>query len=112
MAHIRHAQAIIPRSHVLRYFDRPNKNRQWYLGRKGCELSKKPAGTSCDEYPMFKTIQGGPSANRVSLRWVNHIENVSVGAHFGFLSQKLKKSKDKTFVVVPSFNLPTVAIPK
>jgi hypothetical protein len=115
MAHVRNAQALFPRSHLLTYLNRPKINRQWYLrggGLGGCKLSNKPAGHSCDEYPFFKTFEGGPNSLYVSLKWVPAIENSTVGGHFGYLASKLKKSNDKRFVVIPSASLPTIATPK
>jgi len=100
---------------VLTY--KPNKkgNRRWYAARGGRGGCKRPGLPSydCDEYPFFKTKEGGPKnfPGTVSLRWVPAGQNRSVGAHFGFLARSMKKPRNREFVVVTSSLLPTVALP-
>ena len=110
--HIRDVQTA--HTFVLTYKPNQSGNRRWYAtggGRGGCKLPT-PTGKDCDEYPFFKTKEGGPkNSMRVSLRWVNSSQNRSVGAHFGFLSRFLKKPRNRDFVVVTSNDLPTVALP-
>ncbi|MBK1872604.1 hypothetical protein FE848_05155 [Marinobacter sp. 1-3A] len=93
--HIRDAQTAT--TIVLTYKPNTSGNRRWYAtrgGRGGCKRPA-PAGQDCDEYPFFKTKEGGPKnfPGRVSLRWVPLGQNRSVGAHFGFLSRSMKKTK-------------------
>ncbi len=110
--HISDAQT--GRTIVLTYDkNKSNKGRSWYRGQKGCEPKLKQVGQQCDEYPFFKTEEGGPE-NRylVSLRWVSGWQNMSVGGHFGFLARTMKKPKaHKDFAVITSNDLPTAAIP-
>ncbi|WP_417538936.1 putative Ig domain-containing protein [Marinobacter sp.] len=111
--HIRDAQTAT--TIVLTYKPNTSGNRRWYAtrgGRGGCKRPA-PAGQDCDEYPFFKTKEGGPKnfPGRVSLRWVPLGQNRSVGAHFGFLSRSMKKPKNRDFVVITSDSLPSVALP-
>jgi hypothetical protein len=110
--HIRSAQ--IASTFVLTYKKNQTGNRRWYAtggGRGGCRLPT-PSGKDCDEFPFYKTKEGGPkNSQRVSLEWVSASQNRSVGAHFGYLSRFMKKPDRREFAVVTSDDLPTVAIP-
>lgn len=99
---------------VLTYQRNKPGNRRWYAtggGRGGCrQPPPKPIGYQCDEYPFFKTVEGGPPLKPyTSLKWVPARENVVVGGHFGFLARNMV-SRDE-FVVITSDSLPTVALP-
>lgn len=112
--HIRSIQ--IASTVVLTYQRTKSGNRRWYNrngGLGGCKRKGKANPTDqCDEYPFFKTREGGPPLKPwVSLRWVPMRENLSVGGHFGYLSRSMNKSKNREFVVVTSDSLPTVALP-
>ena len=113
LAHVRDAQAFNPRSVVLTYDPKPRaRNRQWYRGRGPCTLPT-PALKQCDEYPMFRTKQGGPeNANFVSLRYVPGRQNAVMGGHFSFLTRNMKgRRAQRKFVVITSWNLPSLALP-
>ncbi|PAR93775.1 putative Ig domain-containing protein [Vibrio cholerae] len=121
IAHIRRAQSRIPSSIMLDY-DRgtggTKGGRRWYSRNGGLPSCGKPrpAGKSCDEYPMYKTLQGGHSKYNlglVSLEWVSAVQNSYVGVHFGVLAGYINSriTRTKKFVVVTSHHLPTVAIP-
>ena len=105
--HIRDSQ--IANTVVLTYDRDKTGNRQWY--RKEAECRVPRAGYQCDEYPFFKTEEGGPGKPWVSLRMIPSRENSVVGGHFGFLAKSMNKSKDKNFVVITSTSLPTVSLP-
>ena len=80
--HIRSAQT--PRTVVLTYDPRKTGNRRWYStggGRGGCRRPG-PLGFDCDEYPFFRTKEGGAYKPSVSLRWIPSRENRSSGAFF------------------------------
>ncbi|MEX2475768.1 RHS repeat-associated core domain-containing protein [Marinobacter sp.] len=106
--HIRDAQ--MPHTIVLKYDKVKAGNRKWYKTKPECRIPK--AGYQCDEYPFFKTREGGPRGYpvSVSLRQVPAIENMSVGGHFGFLSSRMRSGEE--FIVVADRNIPlTVALP-
>ena len=114
LTHVRDAQALNPRSVVLRY-DPKNGQRKstWYRGLAPCNLPT-PAQKNCDEYPMFRTAQGGPeNSSRVSLRYVPRVQNSVMGGHFSYLARVLKKRRrsDRNFVVVTSWSIPSIALP-
>lgn len=53
-------------------------NRGWYRSDPAC--SGLPSGTSCQEYPYYASLEGGPGANpAVSLTPVNSGENTTEG---------------------------------
>jgi RHS repeat-associated protein len=106
--HISSAQTA---STVVLTYDKFKKGRRgWYRGRGGCSLATKETGEQCDEYPFFKTREGGPeNSYRVSLKWVSGRQNMSVGGHFGFMARNMK-NREK-FVVVTTNELPTFALP-
>lgn len=107
--HIRSAQTA--RTIMLTYVKNKKGSRGWYRGKPSCQLSKKEVGQQCDEYPFFKTREGGPqNASMVSLRWVSGRQNMVVGGHFGFLARKMGPRNNK-FVVVTAEELPTFALP-
>ena len=96
---------------VLTYQSNKTGNRRWYAaggGTPGCR-QPTPIGMQCDEYPFFKTKEGGARKPGVSTRWVPAGQNMSVGGHFGFLARNMKNRDE--FVVVTSDSLPTVALP-
>jgi hypothetical protein len=111
--HIRSAQTAS--TFVLSYKPNQTGNRRWYAargGRGGCKRPGPP-GHDCDEYPFFKTREGGPRnfPGTVSLQWVPSGQNRSVGAHFSYLARFMKKPSKREFVVVTSNSLPSVALP-
>ena len=119
--HVRDAQRQNPRTFVLTYDDSVGGTkgaRDWYKRRGGLPacVGQAPAGKSCDEYPMYKTREGGLamySQGRVSLRWVSAWQNTYVGIQFGVIAKAIKnrKVRDKHIVVITSNSLPTVGIP-
>jgi RHS repeat-associated protein len=110
--HIRDAQG--PQTIVLTYQRNKSGNRQWYRNRGECRSGLRKGDEQCDEYPFFKTKEGGPRNYpiTVSIRWVPAKENMSVGGHFGFLAKHMNGSRsDKDFVVITSDSLPIAALP-
>ena len=77
----------------------------------GCKFATKGPLDSCDEYPFFKTKQGGAYKPWVSTRWVPAIENSTVGGFFGVIAKVLNKSRNKKFIVATSNSIPTAALP-
>ncbi|WP_171040821.1 Ig-like domain-containing protein [Marinobacter alexandrii] len=119
--HVRSAQMRIPSSIVLTYDSRVGGSkggRRWYTrsgGLPSCQ-GKRPKGKSCDEYPMYRTREGGYARYQlgmVSLRWVDATENSYVGIQYGVIARAIRSGrvKDKKVVVVTTHHLPTIGIP-
>ncbi|WP_435404660.1 NucA/NucB deoxyribonuclease domain-containing protein [Marinobacter sediminicola] len=92
--------------------------RRWYKRQGGLPSCQgaTPAGKSCDEYPMYRSKEGGYQRYRlgmVSLRWVNAGQNSYVGIQYGVIAKAIRSGrvKDKNVVVVTSHHLPTIGIP-
>ncbi len=98
---------------VLSYQPNKSGNRRWYVGKGGCGKPRPSTRHECDEYPFFKTREGGPRnfPILVSLDWVPRKENRSIGGHFGVLARTMKSPKNRDFVVITSDSLPSVALP-
>lgn len=101
---------------MLHYKDRVG-NRSWYSSSLECSAVKKRLAQSqigysvnCDEFPFFKTKEGGPRNHpgRVSLRYVNSVDNQLAGAIYGGLvtSARLRTERDKKFLVFASDEFP------
>ena len=95
---------------VLTYEPRQRGNRRWYAtdgGRGGCRRPG-PVGYECDEYPFFKTQEGGAYKPGVSLRWIPAKDNRIAGAHFGVLAKQMERNDE--FVVITSDSLPSFSL--
>jgi hypothetical protein len=90
---------------------------KWYLGEPGCE-GTPPEGKSCDEYPFFATIQGGPEAAvKPSLEWIIHSDNTEQGGKYGNFVTACKMAErsatEYAFIAIPlppSLGIPTTRL--
>lgn len=119
--HIRSAQMRIPRSIMITYDSRVGGSkggRRWYRRQGGLPscTGATPKTQSCDEYPMYRSLQGGYQnyqLGMVSLSWVSAVQNSWVGIQYGVIAKAIRSGrvKNRNVVVVTSHHLPTVGIP-
>jgi hypothetical protein len=104
-AHIVDALGSNPSWSVLTRAEHPasTTNRQWYQGDPRCAGSVGD-GLSCDEFPFFKTFQGGPGA---SLRQVPDSENLPQARAISAFYRSCGIAVGSNFVVSPQPNQPT-----
>ncbi|WP_139196365.1 MULTISPECIES: NucA/NucB deoxyribonuclease domain-containing protein [unclassified Curtobacterium] len=56
--------------------------RSWYSSSPACQ--NQPAGNSCDEFPLYSTLQGGNTASPLpSLRSITSTDNSAQGGQYG-----------------------------
>ncbi len=112
--HIRRYQMKYKRGFVLTYKSRRRTNFQrgkCVTGLFGPITPAMRTSLDCDEYPFFRSVQGGPR-NTVSFAYINRGHNRSSGAIFGALIRlaKLRTKNDKDFLVLAPTDAP-VSVP-
>jgi hypothetical protein len=90
--------------------------RDWYKRTQyASACAGAQAGQQCDEYPLYATVEGGPSAydtyGSVVLKPISADDNQAEGRAYGAMTNSAAcefKPEDEVFLVVP---LPTVEVP-
>jgi hypothetical protein len=95
-----------PKWLILNYESKETKeakgeSREWYRGKSGCE-GETPAEKSCDEYPFFTTLQGGPNGDPLpSLAFINAADNSKQGGYYGHFLKFCKIAEKGAFISLP-----------
>ena len=78
------------------------ENHKWF-NQPGYDCGADTVGPSCDEYPFYASMQGGPTATPFpSLRRIVLADNTLEGSRYGtFVNQCLARTPGKAFLVVP-----------
>jgi hypothetical protein len=105
-------KAIIekPAKEILHYEPKAQKEKEvsktWYKGLYNCE-GTRPEGESCDEYPFYSSVEGGPGS---SVEWIDKTDNSEEGSKYGNMVTSCGLTEGSAYVVVPvkpSLGVPT-----
>jgi len=116
--HVKSALEAARYWHILTRADKPatiastsSSDRYWYTTTHDPRCDPKPSGSSCDEFPFFKTSEGGPAGafpnTGASLQLVPSAENSSQGGDISGFYSSCALSQGEQFIIVP---LPSVLI--
>lgn len=75
-------------------------SRNWYTGSPAC--TPVPTRRSCDEYPFYSSVQGGPNSTPLpSLALIDTTQNSGQGGRYGNFVTSCHMSSGDAFLFVP-----------